>query len=82
MMKVKYYKCPECSKKFKTLNGWGSHMKTEHPDTIPEGYSISRYFYFTVTGKTNGICRTCKGETPWNENTLKYDQYCTNPKCK
>lgn len=82
MMKVKYYKCPVCSKKFKTLNGWGSHMNTEHPETIPEGYTIARYFYYTMTGKTHGVCRTCKKDTPWNENTMKYDQYCGNPKCK
>ena len=83
MMKVKYYKCPICSNtKFKTLNGWGSHVNTQHPEEIPKDYSIARYFYYTVTGKTHGICRTCKGETPWNENSWKYDQYCTNPECK
>ena len=82
MMKVKYYKCPICNRKFKTLNGWGSHMTSEHPEFIPEGYSISRYFYFTVTGKTHGVCRTCKANTEWNENTMKYDQYCKDPKCK
>ena len=82
MMKVKYYKCPLCEKKFKTLNGWGNHMETNHPGSTPEGYSISRYFYFTVTGKTSGKCRTCKGDTPWNEKSMKYDQYCTNPECK
>ena len=61
MMKVKYYKCPICSKKFKTLNGWGNHMDTTHPDNRPEGYSTSRYFYFVMTGKEHGICRTCAG---------------------
>ena len=82
MMKVKYYKCPECSKKFKTLSGWGSHIDTIHPGIRPNDYSISRYFYYTVTGRTHGTCRTCKGNTPWNENSMKYDQYCTNPECK
>lgn len=82
MMKVKYYKCHICNKKFKTLNGWGNHIQTTHPETIPEGYSISRYFYFTKTGKTHGTCRTCKGETDWNEGSMKYNQYCSNPDCK
>lgn len=82
MMKVKYYKCPICNKKFKTLNGWGSHVNESHPGTRPEDYSISRYFYFTMTGKTHGVCRTCKKDTPWNDETMKYDQYCTNPECK
>lgn len=82
MMKVKYYKCPTCNKKFKTLTGWGNHVESLHPETIPEGFSLSRYFYFTKTGKTHGTCRTCKGDTLWNEHSMKYDQYCTNPECK
>ena len=82
MMKVKYYNCPICKKKYKTLSGWGEHMKTIHPESIPEGYSISRYFYYIKTGKTAGKCRTCGKPTPWNEQSMKYDQYCTNPECK
>lgn len=82
MMKVKYYKCHICNKKFKTLNGWGNHIQTTHPETIPKGYSISRYFYFTKTGKNHGICRTCNGDTDWNEESMKYNQYCSNPECK
>lgn len=82
MMKVKYYKCPICNSKYKTLTGWGDHMHRFHPDEIPEGYSDSRYFYYTKTGKRNGICRTCKKPTDWNENSQKYNQYCNNPACK
>ena len=82
MMKVKYYTCPECKKKFKTLNGWGNHMDTMHPDVRPEGYSTSRFFYFVKTGRTHGNCRTCKKPTTWNENSMKYNQYCDDPKCK
>lgn len=82
MMKVKYYKCPVCAKKFKTLSGWGGHMDTNHPDQRPAGYSTSRFFYYVMTGKTHGVCRTCKKDTPWNEGSMKYDQYCTNPECK
>lgn len=82
MMKVNYYKCRECWKKFKTLNGWGSHMDAMHPGLRPSDYSYSRYFYYVVTGKTHGICRTCKKDTKWNENSMKYDQYCENPECK
>jgi hypothetical protein len=84
MMKIKYYKCPICPghKKFKTLSGWGDHMKKLHRDSIPEGYSIARYFYMIITGKTQGTCRICKGPTEWNENSMKYNQYCSDPKCK
>ena len=82
MMKVKYYKCPLCSKKFKTLSGWAGHMDLTHPENRPNGFSDSRYFYYTVTGRTHGTCRTCKKDTEWNEVSMKYDQYCKNPECK
>ena len=82
MMKVNFYKCPICRKKFKTLNGWGEHMDSNHPEDRPEGFSTSRYFYYIMTGRTHGTCRTCKGDTEWNENSQKYYQYCTNPECK
>ena len=38
--------------------------------------------YYTKTGKNAGKCRTCGKPTPWNEQSMKYDQYCTNPECK
>lgn len=82
MMKVNYYNCPICKKKYKTLSGWGEHMNSIHPESIPKGYSISRYFYYIKTGKNAGKCRTCGKPTPWNEQSMKYDQYCTNPECK
>lgn len=82
MMKVKYYTCPVCKQKFKTLSGWGDHMEKIHPKEWPEGYSTSRYFYMVKTGKTAGKCRTCKGPTGWNEASMKYNQFCSNPKCK
>lgn len=81
-MKVKYYTCPVCKKKFKTLNGWGEHMDRFHPNDRPEDYSTSRYFYYVKTGRTHGTCRTCKGKTPWIESSMKYAQFCENPKCK
>ena len=82
MRKVKYYKCPECGKKFKTLGGWGEHVQTMRAGSIPEGFTIARYFYFALTGKTAGSCIMCKSPTQWNESTGKYDRFCTNPKCK
>lgn len=82
MMKVKYYTCPVCKQKYKTLSGWGDHMDKIHPNEWPEGYSTSRFFYMVKTGKTAGKCRTCKGPTTWNESSMKYNQFCNNPKCK
>lgn len=82
MRKVKYYKCPECGKKFKTLSGWSGHMDTMHPSTRPEGFSDSRFFYYILTGKTAGSCIECHSPTDWSEATGKYNRYCNNPACK
>lgn len=82
MRKVKYYKCPECQKKFKTLGGWASHMNMMHPSARPEGFSDTRFFYYTLTGKTEGKCIECKSPTTWNEATGKYNRFCNNPNCK
>ena len=82
MRKVNYYKCPVCGMKYKSLGAWGNHLETIHPGTIPEGFTIARYFYFTLTGKTHGKCVQCGSETDWSESTQKYNRYCNNPKCK
>ena len=82
MRKVKYYKCPECGKKYKTLGGWSEHMDLMHPESRPEGFTNARYFYYTLTGRTEGRCIQCKNPTDWNEETGKYERFCKNPKCK
>lgn len=82
MRKVKYFKCPECGKKFKTLGGWSGHVDTFHPNARPEGYTNARFFYYTLTGKTAGSCIMCKSPTDWNEATGKYNRFCNNPQCK
>ena len=82
MRKVKYYKCPECQKKFKTLGGWANHVDMMHPESRPKGFSDSRFFYYTLTGKTEGKCIECHSPTDWNEATGKYNRFCNNPNCK
>jgi len=82
LQKVKYYKCPHCGEKYKSLQTWGNHITLKHPNMIPEGYSYSRYFYYILTGKKNGNCIVCKNPTKWNETTQKYERFCDNPKCK
>lgn len=82
MRKLKYYKCPECGMKFNAMNGWSKHIKMEHPDIKPKGYTDSRFLYYTITGKTSGHCIQCHGETSWNEKLGKYNRFCNNPKCK
>lgn len=82
MQKVKYYKCPHCGVKYQSLQTWGNHVSIKHPDLIPEGWSYGRYFYYIQTGKKAGSCIICKNPTEWHESTLKYERFCTNPKCK
>ena len=82
MRKVKVYRCPICNKPYKTLTGWVGHMNLEHPEHRPAGFSDSQYFYFCLTGKTEGKCVTCGKPTEWNEATQKYNRFCNNPQCK
>lgn len=82
MIKVSSYKCPVCNMRYKSLAAWGDHLKRIHPNEIPEGYSVSRYFYYCQTGRTEGRCIQCHKPTTWNEETQKYNRYCSNPKCK
>ena len=82
MKKVKSFKCPVCNKQFKTLTGWGDHTIKWHPEDIPKGFTISRYFYYLQTGKIAGKCIVCKNDTEWNDETAKYNRFCSNPECK
>ena len=82
MQKVTSYKCPHCGIRYKSLQVWGNHIKSKHPDLIPDGWSYGRYFYYIKTGKKAGTCVVCKNPTEWNESTLKYSRFCSNPKCK
>lgn len=82
MQAVKYYKCPHCGEKYKSLKVWGNHVEAKHPGLIPEGWSPARYFYFIQTGKKEGHCVECKNPTDWNDGTQKYERFCKNPACK
>ena len=82
MRKISVYRCPECRKPFRTLGAWANHMNNAHPEVRPKGYSDRRFFYYNLTGKTHGNCIVCKKETEWNEETSKYNRFCSNLKCK
>lgn len=82
MIKVKNYKCPKCGKIYASLKLWGNHVQKMHPEEIPEGWSIPRYFYFIQTGKSEGKCVICHRPTSWNDSTWKYNRFCDDPACK
>lgn len=82
MQKVKSYNCPHCDAKYSSLSGWNAHIEKKHPETIPEGYTTSQYFYYVLTGKSSGVCPICKGNTPWNDKSLKYCRMCGSDECR
>lgn len=82
MQKVKVFRCPDCKKEYNSLTTWGNHVQKMHPETIPNGYSPARYFYYLQTGKDHGTCIVCKRDTQFNEASAKYERFCTDPKCK
>lgn len=82
MRSVKYYKCPCCAMKYKSLTPWGTHVRTHHRDWVIPSFSDSRLFYFAQTGRTTGSCIVCKKSTDWNEETGKYNRFCNDPECK
>ena len=75
-------KCSICKKKFTDKIKLVNHINKCHNDVIPEGWSASRYENYIRTGKSHGNCVECGVETEWNETTMKYHRYCTNPECK
>lgn len=75
-------KCRYCERRFDEPAQYISHLESKHPDMIPDGMSPGEFYYFLKTGKKEGHCVICKKPTTWNNKTLKYNRFCTNPKCK
>jgi len=75
-------KCSLCSKEYATVDNYIAHIKKSHSEDIPEGWSAGHFYYFLKTGKKNGSCVMCKSPTEFNEATLKYSRFCSNPVCK
>lgn len=77
-----FKKCLICNKKFADKLKLVNHINKCHSDMIPKDWTASRYENYLRTGKTHGNCVECSMETDWNESTMKYHRYCTNPECK
>lgn len=75
-------KCKLCGRVFVGKSKLIDHIGNVHKDTIPEGWTASRYENFLRTGKTEGHCICCGEPTGWNESTWKYHRLCKNPKCR
>ena len=80
---VKKYKCPYCEGRYARPD-LASHIDRKHDDMIPQGQTPLQVAFDSVNKKTepHGVCMMCGADTKWNENSMKYDQYCENPECK
>lgn len=81
-MASKYYKCQFCNYMNSDKKKLGEHYQTKHKDLIPPDMDGYRWFYYTLTGKDRGSCVMCKSETEFNRGSMKYNRFCTDPKCK
>ena len=87
---MKTYKCLYCS--FRVTIGGGSkvnpkyrmgeHYELKHKGMLPTHMNGFRWFYYTLTGKERGSCVVCKGETVFNESSMKYSRFCESQTCR
>ena len=77
--KERTFKCPYCPNKY-TRPKLVDHVEKVHSDMIPEGYSAARIVFNHINKKEHGRCVQCGKETSWNEQTWKYNRYCSQ-KC-
>ena len=79
MSNERKYKCPYCEER-KTKVDLVHHIDRKHEEIIPENYTASRVVFNMINKKECGHCVNCGKETKWNENTWKYNRYCSE-KC-
>lgn len=79
MANERKYKCPYCEER-KTKVDLVHHIDRKHEEMIPENYTASRVVFNMINKKECGHCVNCGKETKWNENTWKYNRYCSE-KC-
>lgn len=77
--KERTFKCPYCPNRY-TRPKLVDHVEKVHSDMIPEGYSAARVVFNYINKKDHGRCVQCGKETSWNEQTWRYNRYCSQ-KC-
>ena len=73
------YKCPYCNSRYERAK-LVTHIDKVHEDMIPEGYTAARIVFNMINHKEVGHCVVCGKETEWNENTWRYERFCSE-KC-
>jgi hypothetical protein len=72
------YKCPDCTNRYTSDVLLYRHVGNVHKDSIPEGITIKQYCFNRRNNKTFQKCVICKkNETSWNEETGRYNLYCS-----
>lgn len=81
LSKKRTYKCPgnNCSFRDHRIGKLHKHIKEKHDSEIPDGFTLNRWIFMKANGgKINQICTICKKkETLWNEDTMRYNRYCS-----
>lgn len=74
------YRCPYCDTRLER-DKLISHIELKHKEMIPQDYTASRVVFNLINKKEHGNCIICKKETKWNENTCRYEKFCSE-KCR
>lgn len=77
-------KCIFCNAVFNDKHKFCNHIAMRHNDQVPEEYEPLEWAYSLLVHKEPGRkCTQCKqNPVHFNQDTLKYERLCDNPKCK
>lgn len=77
-------KCPFCSKIITDKQVYCHHIARMHNDEVPEDCEPLEWAYSLLVNKPIGrLCVQCqKRPVHFNQDTLKYERLCDDPKCK
>ena len=76
--------CPFCQKVFNDKQRFCHHIANKHNDQVPMDCEPLEWSYSLLVGKPIGrVCTQCrKNPVHFNQDTLKYERLCDDPKCK
>lgn len=77
-------KCMFCDMIFDDKHKYCNHVAMKHNDQVPDEYEPLEFAYSLLVHKPVGrLCVMCKKRNVhFNEETLKYERICDDPKCK
>jgi hypothetical protein len=76
------FKCPDCHNRYISDTLLYRHVGNIHKDNIPDGVTVKQYCFNRRNNKSFQICVICKkNQTEWNEESGRYNLYCSEA-CK